>query len=97
MEDLYSQYALLDAQEKEIKAKKEAMRTDIVKAMVEAGEQSITHTLGKFTVSQVKSWTYPERIEQLAEEVKAEKAKAESTGEATCVETPSLRYTATKF
>lgn len=95
--DIYAEYALLDAQEKEIKSRKETMREDIIKTMMDQNIQSQAHTLGKFTVSKIRSWTYPEKVIELSEELKAQKALAESTGEATFTEAESLRFTPIKL
>lgn len=95
--DIYTDYALLDAQEKEIKAKKEAMRLEILKLMVENNLKAQEHSLGKFSVKKLKTWTYPERIVEMSEQLKAEKALAESTGEATYTESDSLAFTGIKL
>ena len=41
----------------------------------------------------LKKWTYTPKVDELNEEFKAQKALEESTGEATYVEAPSLRFT----
>lgn len=104
MHDHYAEYALLDQQEREIAARKEAVKTKIIQAMVAEDVKSLDHSLGKFTVSKLKSWTYPDAVSRMEQEskdivaeimdrVKAEKALAESTGEATYTERESLRFT----
>ena len=97
MDNLYSQYAQLDAEIAALEAKKEQLRPSIVKMMLDEGVEKIDIGVGKFSVSQRKTWTYPEDVIELGEEFKAAKAKAESTGEATFEETPSLRYTVAKL
>lgn len=94
---MYEEYAILDAQIKALETKKEAMRVDILKAMVEAGKDKEETPVGNFTVSRLKKWTYPEEITVLSEELKSAKAKAESTGEATYTETESLKFTSIKL
>lgn len=95
--NLYSEYATLEAQEKALKVKKEQLRPLIIEQMMRDGAEKIDIGVGKFAVTPYKTWTYPEKVVELGEEFKAAKAKAESTGEATFEETPSLRYTAAKL
>jgi len=90
---MYEQYALLDAQIKSLVAQKDELKVEILKDMIERGVDSEKHMLGKFTKTMLKTWTYPERITNMADMLKAEKAKAESTREATYVESESLRFT----
>lgn len=93
----YEAYALLDAQIKELTAKKDAMRDEMIAEFKSQGIDKIETPYGKFSVTPLKSWTYPETVLSLGEEFKAAKAKAESTGEATYVEKPSLRFTEVKI
>ena len=93
----YEAYALLDAQIKELTAKKEAMRDEMIQDFVSKGVDKLETPYGKFSVTPLKSWTYPETVLAIGEEFKAAKAKAESTGEATYVEKPSLRFTEVKI
>jgi len=97
MSNIYEEYAAVDAEEKAIKAKKEQLRPFIIKKMIEDGLDKIETSLGKFSVNPLKSWTYPEGVIELGESFKAAKAKAESTGEATFEESPSLRFTPVKL
>lgn len=95
--NIYSEYASVDAQIKALEQKKEQLRPFIIEMMVENGESKIVSELGTFSVTPLKKWTYPAEVVELGEEFKAAKAKAESTGEATYEETPSLRFTAAKL
>ena len=65
--------------------------------MQERGENKHEHALGGFTISPRKIWTYTEKVAELSEELKAQKAKEESTGDATYVEEPQLRFTKSKL
>lgn len=94
---MYEQYALLCAQEKELKEKKEKLNEMIITEMMNKGIEKQKHSLGQFTISKLKKWKYPAFIEELSEDLKAQKAKAESTGEATYEESPSLRFTISKI
>lgn len=102
--DYYAEYAMLDAQAREIAGKMEILKALIVAEMDAKSLKSQEHALGKFTVSKLKSWTYPSPVVEMAEkvnelvasmkdEVKAAEALAQSTGEATFTEKESLRFT----
>ena len=93
----FEEYAIIDSQIKELEAKKEGIRALMVKEMIESGQQKVETVWGSFSVNMLKSWTYPEKVNQMNEDFKAAKAKAESTGEATYEEKPSLRFTQTKI
>lgn len=93
----YDEYAILDAQIKELENQKDTLRGFILKEMVDSGEEAIETAVGKFSVTRLKTWTYPEKVLELGEKFKGAKAKAESTGEATYVEKESLRFTQIKL
>lgn len=93
----YDEYAVLDAQIKSLEGKKDELRAIILKEMVESGEEAVETAVGKFSVTRLKTWTYPEKILEVGEKFKALKAKAESTGDATYVEKESLRFTTIKL
>lgn len=95
--NIFEEYALLETQEKEIKLKKEQLRPFIMEQMISKGEKKVETSVGSFSVNPLKKWTYPERIIKMEEDFKAEKAKTQSTGEATYVEEPSLRFTILKL
>ena len=95
--NIFAEYADVDAQIKALEMKKEQLRPFIVEMMVEQGEKKIVSELGSFSVTPLKKWSYPEEVVELGEQFKAAKAKAESTGEATFEETPSLRFTPAKL
>ncbi len=97
MQTHYDEYAVLDAQIKELENKKDELRGLILKGMVEAGEESVETGVGKFTVTRLKTWSYPEKVIELGDKFKAAKALAESTKEATYTEKESLRFTQIKL
>lgn len=93
----YVEYASLDAQIKALEAQKDEVRGLILKEMVEAGQEAVETEVGKFTLTRLKTWTYPEKVTEIGDKFKAAKAKAESTGDATFVEKESLRFTQIKL
>lgn len=93
----FETYALIDAQIKELTVKKDALRAEMIKEMQEKGEEKIETAWGKFSVTLLKKWTYPETVLAIGESFKSAKALAESTGDATFTTEPSLRFTETKI
>lgn len=93
----YDEYAILDAQIKDLENKKDELRGLILREMVESGEEAVETAVGKFSVTRLKTWTYPPKVLELGDKFKAAKAKAESTEEATYVEKESLRFTQIKL
>ena len=95
--ELMERYALLDSQMKALSNEKDELKVQIIKELIAEGVEKVETGLGKFTVSKLKSWTYPGYVEDANETYKTLKAKAEQTGEAKYVETESLRFTPAKF
>ncbi len=97
MEHLFEEYAAVDAQIKALTESKEAIRDKIIVGMADAGEDKVEASVGKFSITKLKKWTYTEKTLDIGEKFKAAKAKEESTGEATFEETDSLRFTPIKL
>ena len=95
-EQIFDEYAVLDAQIKLLTSQKDKLKVKILEDL-ESEEKTVNLAVGKFTVASVKSWTYTDKVAELEEEFKAQKAKEQSTGEATYEEKPSLRFTQIKF
>ncbi len=97
MHSLYDEYASVEAKIKELDAQKDQLRGLILKQMTDNGQEMVETAIGKFSITRLKTWTYPEKVLAIGEKFKAEKAKAESTGDATYVEKESLRFTGIKL
>jgi hypothetical protein len=97
MKTLYEEYALIDAQMKDLEGKKNTLRVNILKMMSEKDEKKVETPFGSFTIAKLKSWEYPDKVLKIGEDFKAAKAKAESTGDATYTEQESLRFTQAKL
>lgn len=93
----YEAYALLDAEIKQLEDRKEELRIEILQEMISTGEEKVDTAVGKFSVMRLKKWTYPENVLEIGDKFKAAKAKAESTGDATCEESQALRFTQVKI
>jgi len=87
--NIYEEYAVLDAQIKVLTGQKEVLRD----RLLEVVSNKVVTDVGTFNVARLKTWTYPAKVLAIGEKFKAEKAKAESTGDATYVESESLRFT----
>ena len=97
MHTLYEEYLVVETKLKQLTEQKETLRKHILSQMEKKGEDKVQTPVGSFTIARLKSWVYPDRVVAIGEAYKAEKAKAESTGEATYTETPSLRFTQIKL
>lgn len=97
MHTIFEEYAVLESEIAALELKKEQLRPHILKNMVDQGIEKLDTGVGKFSITKLKKWSYPEAVIELGEEFKAAKAKAESTKEATFTETESLRFTAMKL
>ena len=97
MTNLYEEYALLETQSAEIEAKKAQLRPHLLEMMVRKGQDKIELAVGKFSITKLKKWSYPDKVLKINEDFKEAKAKAESTGEATYEEVDSLRFTLLKL
>ena len=93
MNNNFERFAIINAEIEALKTEKDEIKVEIMANMIEKGEQKEDTAVGKFSISQLKTWTYTPRVAELNEEFKARKATEESTGEATFVEKPSLRFT----
>lgn len=97
LEQIYEEYAVLDSKIKILTDKKDELRTQILEDLIENETATLDTSVGKFTVSKLKSWKYTEAVNSKNEELKALKAKEESVGDAICEEKPSLRFTPGKL
>ena len=95
--NLYESYALLKAKMVELENEEDKLRTQILEEMVEKGEEKVETAMGSFKKATLKKWTYTDKVAELEEDFKARKALEQSTGDATFVEQPSLRFTPVKL
>ena len=93
----YEEFAVLDAQIKHLTNQKDELKVKILEELVNTEEKSVNLSVGKFTISELKTWTYTDNVTELEEEFKALKAKEQSVGVATFEAKPSLRFTAIKL
>ena len=91
--NLYEEYALLKAKMTELENQEDALRVKILEQMVEEGQEKVETAMGSFKKATLKKWTYTDKVAELEEDFKARKALEQSTGDATFVEQPSLRFT----
>jgi hypothetical protein len=97
MPNLYEDYAVLEAQIKALTNQKDELKAHIIKDLVDSGKEKAETGVGRFSIAWLKTWTYTDKVSELESEYKARKAEEESTGDATFVEKPSLRFTGIKL
>ena len=95
--NVYEEYAILDAQIKVLTNQKDELKVKILEELVEKNEKIMLTSVGQFSIAILKDWTYTDKVAELEEEFKSQKAKEQSTGEATFKEKPSLRFAQIKF
>lgn len=93
MQNKYEEYAVLDAQIRQLTHQKEVLRDQILDDLEEQKLDKVETAVGKFTVATLKTWTYTEKVTEMNEDLKAQKAEEENTGDATCEIKSSLRFT----
>jgi hypothetical protein len=94
---IYESYAVLNAQIKTLTEKKDELRDRILADLSKQELDSINTAVGKFTVATLKTWKYTNKVKELEEKYKAQKATEESTGDATFEIKQSLRFTQIKL
>lgn len=93
----HEEYAVIDAKIRALTAQKDELRIRILEDMIENKEKAIDTSVGRFSVTKLKTWTYTSKVEKLEEDYKALKATEQSTGDATFEEKESLRFTQFKL
>ena len=93
----HEEYAVIDAKIRALTAQKDSLRVRILEDMIENKEKAIDTSVGRFSVTKLKTWTYTTKVEKLEEDYKALKATEQSTGDATFEEKESLRFTQFKL
>ena len=94
--DKYQEYANIKLQIKDLELKEEILKKEIVEDMLSRETDSVETEQGKFSFRNLKKWKYSEKVAELEEDVKVQKAKEEENGEATCTESKSLAFTSRK-
>lgn len=101
MNNIFEEYGLLESQIAALELKKSQLRPFILQKMIDDKMKSLDTAVGKFSLSNRKVWAYPEEvktvIDELSEEIKTVKARAESSKIATYEEIPSLRFNPVKL
>lgn len=95
--NVYEEYASNALQIKALEEKQDQLKPLIIEMMDSEKIEKLETSLGKFSITNLKKWTYTEKVTEMSEALKAQKAKEESTGDATFDEVPSLRFTASKL
>lgn len=96
-EKILEEYAILDSQIKMLTSQKDSLKEKIIEELLQTEDKTASTAIGKFTIASLKTWTYTDKVSELEEQFKAQKATEQSTGDATFEEKPSLRFTAIKL
>jgi len=95
--NVYEEYAVLDAQIRALTAQKDELKVQVLEEIIENNIEKIETSVGTFSVAKLKTWTYTDKVIELEEKFKAQKASEQSTGDATFEEKPSLRFSKLKL
>lgn len=95
--NMYEEYAMLKIQISKLSEEADALVPQIIEQMQNEGTSKFENSMGAFKITNLKKWKYPIKIIEAEEMVKAEKAKAQSTGDATFEEVPSLTFRVIKL
>jgi len=88
----FEKYAKLSKRIATLEAERDALKPIIQAEMEAEGLQELKSELGSFYFTTRKTWEYPESIQSLEKVFKAEKKKAEESGEAISIENKSLAF-----
>lgn len=80
MQDILKRYAKLNASLKELEAKKDLLRDEIVKDFKKRKVEKEETAYGNFTIGHRLSWIYSEEIKKLEDKVKIAKDKEQKKG-----------------
>lgn len=94
---IYEEYAVLNSKLKALTEQKDELRDRILADLSKQELESVNTAVGKFTVADLKTWKYTNKVKELEEKYKAQKATEESTGDATYEVKQSLRFTSIKL
>ena len=70
MQNKYEEYAVLDAQIRQLTHQKEVLRDQILSGLEEQKLDKVETSVGKFTVTTLKTWTYTEKVTEMNEDLK---------------------------
>lgn len=85
-------YAITKSQIKNLTEEASDLAKEILDHMANNGLKKKETVFGNFSITTRKAWVYPEEITDMAEDLKALQAKAQSTGEAQYEESQSLLF-----
>lgn len=92
-EEYAAKYQSIEAEIKTLELMKDELRKEVLAEMAEEGFSEVKTPIGKWGITKLKKWTYPEYVTNMVEAAEAAKIKAQTTKEATYTEQDSLRFT----
>src|SRR3990167_4511656 len=90
---LFAEFLKVEASYKDICAKRDAVRAEIVEEMQKSKVEKAETEYGIFTIAKRAVWAYTEAVRKLEQRVKLAKVREEKKGLATRTETEYLRFT----
>lgn len=98
-EKILQEYSFLKQEEKLVKEKIELLYPSVIEitsALIGEDKGQIETGNGKFSLTQLRTYTYPEYVKEAEAKFKQLKTDAEAKGDATYVEKPSVKFTPNK-
>lgn len=92
MQNKLQQYIKLEIEYKELEARKQALRLEILNEMNKEKMQKVDTDFGSFTVCTKKSWKYTPAVSALEEKLKIARIKEQDRGVAKAVESEYLLF-----
>ena len=96
MSNYLKEYAELSAQIDMLNEKRDALKNKVKQQVIDLGGKYEIDFV-RFSIRNIKKWSYPQYVLDAEENYKAEKAKAEELEEATCEVSQSLTFTLNKI
>lgn len=89
---LINEYITLKLEITEREARAESIKPQIIEEMQKEEADQLDHASGTLLLQSRRTWTYPEDIQVVEQELKENKKKSEQIGEATYIEKPVLVF-----
>lgn len=94
---MYEEYAAIKMQISNLEKRAGEILPSIIADMQARDVKKEVHSLGNFSLSTTKKWSFPEALIIAKDKLDAKFEKAKSTGEATFEESPRLTFTGIKI
>lgn len=96
MDKIYKQYAIINAEIRELEAKKESLKGDLIESLKDEPEGKVETDFGNFTLGSRQVWKYSDAIKSKEESLKIAKDKEQKKGIAKATTTEYVVFTIPK-